>query len=400
MRQNNKLFGAVLLISGTAIGAGMLALPVTTGAMGFIPASVLFIACWLIMTLAAFLMLEVNLWLGPDANLITMADRTLGTGGKTLAWGAYLLLLYSLMAAYLSGMNAIITTAADHFFHVSVYAWSGSLVLILLFGVVIYAGAKPVDRINRLLMLGLSVSYIALVCLAGSHVSLHTLARTNLHGWWRTIPIIITAFGFHIIIPSMRNYLESDVKKLRRAILIGSCIPLIIYLVWNAIILGTIPLQGSQGLLAILASGQPAVGLTHALNHALGNHRIDLAARLFAAFAIATSFIGVSFSLFDFLSDGLHIKKTKLGRLAIAGITFIPPMFYALVYPRGFIVALGYAGIFVAILLILLPALMVWRGRKQFSATAVYRAASGHAVLTLLSLSAVAIIVLEIANHF
>src|SRR3990167_7556773 len=99
----SKLLGGILLIVGTTIGAGILALPVATAELGFWGSLVLLIGCWTVMTTCAFLFLEVNLWLPPNTNLISMAGATLGRGGQVIAWLAYLLLLYSILSAYIAG---------------------------------------------------------------------------------------------------------------------------------------------------------------------------------------------------------------------------------------------------------------------------------------------------------
>jgi len=72
-------------------------------------------------------------------------------------------------------------------------------------------------------------------------------------------------------------------------------------------------------------------------------------------------------SLFDFLADGLpaqlHALRFKGGDLLVAALTFIPPMIFALYFPHVFVSALAYGGIFVAVLLVMLPAIMAWSGR-------------------------------------
>lgn len=103
MKGHSQLIGGILLVSGTTIGAGMLALPVSTGLAGFIPSIILLFVFWLYMTYTAFLMLEVNLWMGPHTNLISMAKNTLGTIGEGVSWLTYLFLLYSLTTAYVAG---------------------------------------------------------------------------------------------------------------------------------------------------------------------------------------------------------------------------------------------------------------------------------------------------------
>ena len=84
----NRMIGAILLIAGTCIGAGMLALPVSTAAYGFYPSVVLFIVCWSFLTFTALLILEVNLWSKTDSNMISMAAQTLGKLGQAVAWVA------------------------------------------------------------------------------------------------------------------------------------------------------------------------------------------------------------------------------------------------------------------------------------------------------------------------
>src|SRR5579872_3346282 len=100
---NSKLIGGVLLVVGTTIGAGILALPVATAELGFWGSIVLLTGCWAMMTACAFLFLEVNLWLPPNSNLISMAGATLGKGGQAVVWTVYLLLLYSILSAYVAG---------------------------------------------------------------------------------------------------------------------------------------------------------------------------------------------------------------------------------------------------------------------------------------------------------
>ena len=63
---NSKMIGSVLLIVGTAIGAGMLALPIATAQLGFAGSIILLFVSWFVMTGGAFLLLEVNLWMPPN----------------------------------------------------------------------------------------------------------------------------------------------------------------------------------------------------------------------------------------------------------------------------------------------------------------------------------------------
>lgn len=100
MINKDKVFGGILLASGTAIGAGMLALPLSTANSGFIPSGFAFLVCWFFMTVAALLLLEVNLRFSGDKDLISMTYAIFGRFGKMIAWIVYLLFLYALIVAY------------------------------------------------------------------------------------------------------------------------------------------------------------------------------------------------------------------------------------------------------------------------------------------------------------
>src|SRR5690606_10371696 len=96
----NKTLSGTLLIAGTAIGAGMLGIPLLTAKAGFLPALGITTSVWLFMLATGFLYLEATLWMHDGANILSMSRRFLGRGGKLLAGGTFLFLYYCLMTAY------------------------------------------------------------------------------------------------------------------------------------------------------------------------------------------------------------------------------------------------------------------------------------------------------------
>ncbi len=358
MLHSNRLLGGILLVSGTATGAGMLALPVISSFGGFIPSFFLLGACWFFLFITSLLLLDVNLAFRGEVNLISMAGRTLGVWGKAVCWVTYLLLLYSLTAAYIAGSSPLFLQGLAWATGWSAPSWIGPFPLLMLFGVFVYLGTQAVDWINRFLMLGLILIYFLIVMFLPSHIDFSHLKHIDIKAIWVAVPVVITSFGFHIIIPTLTTYLDHDVKKLRLTLLIGSLIPLIIYCIWNFLIIGVVPLEGKHGLISDWVNGQTGAS---SLPYILKNNWITTAASIFSFFAIITSFLGVSLSLSDFLTDGLKMKRFSLGREFACLLTFIPPLIFVLTYQRGFIIALQYAGIFVAILLCILPALMAWK---------------------------------------
>ncbi len=359
-----RLIGGILLVAGTAIGAGMLALPVISAFAGFFPSLWGLIACWAFMFATAWLILEVNLACPGDVNLISMAGRTLGTPGKLVCWVTYLLLLYSLTAAYLSGSAPLLLHALHALTGWLAPLWLGLCLMLVLFGLFVYLGTRSVDYVNRLLMGGLLISYACLVASLPSHVQWPLVARADLSALSLAIPVMITSFGFHIIIPTLTTYLRHNAKQLRLTILIGSLLPLGVYVLWEFFVLGIVPLDGSPGLIASWQAGESGAVPLAAI---LGSGWISKVANAFSFFAIITSFLGVSLSLSDFLGDGLKLHRFTWGREGACLLTFVPPFVFALAYPRGFLLALQYASVFVAILLGVLPTLMAWRLPKYRS---------------------------------
>lgn len=396
----SKTFGVALIVAGTCIGAGMLALPVATAASGFVPASLAFCLTWVMMILSAFLMLEASLWFPEESNLVSMMKKTWGQYGALFTWIIYVLFLYALMTAYASGAAGIIGKGLGKLGFPESY---GPGMLAFIFAIIVYLGTACVDWVNRLLMLGLLIAYLCLVFNIFPELSLTLLRDGQPKYLWSTGPLLVTSFGFHLTIPSLKHYLGGDVKHLRLAIFLGSFIPLLVYLIWEMLILGIIPIQGSDGLISILQgeaqSGKHAViELTRILSDTLDNPQVTFFARLFGLCAILTSFIGVSLGLFDFFADGLNLQKTPKGKLLLAILTFLPPILIA-VYCPSFIQALHYAGFFAAILLVIFPAIIVWKGRYYYAMSTNYQMRGGKPIIVLVCLFGLAVIAVEVLDH-
>ena len=357
---NSKLIGGILLIVGTSIGGGMLALPVSTAPAGMFNSISFLIACWLIMTVGAFLILEVNLRLPAGSNMISMAKSTLGLPGQIMAWISYLCLLYSLLAAYISGgsdvFNGLLQSA-----HIHLPAWITSIVFTFSFSLIIYSGIRAVDYVNRGLMFGKLGVYLLLVVIISPHVDISKLSGGSVKAITGSLMILITSFGFASIVPSLRDYFQSDVRSLRRVILIGSVIPLVCYILWNAVIMGVI--EHNQ-LLTLRTSEHATSGLTHALSTTVHSEWITGFFGFFTSICMITAFLGVSLGLFDFLADGLRLKKSGIQGKWTLALTVLPPLAVVLFNPGIYLHALSYAGVCCVILLLLLPALMAWRGRS------------------------------------
>ncbi len=389
----NHFVGGIFLVSGTTIGAGMLALPVMGSFAGFIPSLFIFAICWLVMLTTAYFFLDVNLSLEGEVNLISMAKNFLGPWGKMISWIFYLLLLYSLVAAYISGSASLFQTAISHLTGYQISLSLARFILPILFGIFVYFGTLGVDLMNRFMMFGLILSYLLLIGFLPPHIQSSLLLHIDWKPTLIALPVVITSFGYHIIIPSLTTYMNHDKKHLRLTLLFGSIFALVFFIIWQALTLGTLPIEGKNGIISAWDQG---ISVTVPLTKMIKSRWIQISAQYFSFFAIVTSFLGVSLSLSDFLTDGLKIKKSWEGRLIAIGLTFIPPLIFLFTFKRGFIVALEYAAVFIAVLLILLPALMAWHLKKP----KFYQTALGRFLLSFTILFALFVILFSLLNEW
>ncbi len=391
----SKILGGTLLIIGTSIGAGMLGLPVATAAGGYFHSLILFFAAWLVMTFGALLILEVNLWLPENTNLISMARITLGRWGQLLTWISYLMLLYSLLAAYTSGGSDLLQSLLL-LIHINTPGWLSSVLFVLVLGAVLFHGIRVVDLTNRGLMTVKMSAYVLLIVLVTPRVDLTKLEGGHARLLYSAIFIAITSFGYATIIPSLRSYFKSNVKALRLTILLGSIISLICYLLWDLVVQGVVMAGGSHGLIHMAISGHATSQLTGALSNDLGNPFISDLAHTFTSIAMTTSFLGVSLCLSDFFTDGLSMKRRGMGRGLNILITLGPPLLIVILSPGIFLFGLKLAGLFCVILLMLIPALMAWSGRYVKKVATGYRVRGGALAVALEILISIVLIVVGV----
>lgn len=386
-KSDTKFIGGILLIVGTAIGGGMLALPIATAETGFINSLLLMFICWFVMTASAFLVLEVNLWLPANTNIISMSRILLGRWGEAIAWISYLLLFYSVLAAYMAGggdfLNNLLNSVG-----LKIPNWIAILLFVSALSYVVYRGIHYVDYVNRGLMFSKFSIYLLLIIFLTPFISIGKLKEGNITYLTSGATVMLTSFTFANIIPSLRTYFHSDVVKLRKVIFIGSLIPLICYLFWNLTIMGILPREGQHGLISMLHSKHPTSEFVMQLSRFLNNQFISLLARIFTSICLATSFLASMLSLSDFLTDGLRTTKRGKGNILVYSATLLPPLTVVLFYPGAFINALSYAGIYCAILFILLPSTMAWRGRYSKKSLAQgFRVKGGKPLLLFIGLA-------------
>lgn len=358
----------------------MLAMPIMTGLFGFIGTVVILIACWLFMYWTATLILEASLQFDEKASFISMARETLGKGGAFVTWVTFLLLFYSLVGAYLSGSGRIMIDALETIFHVELPPFCDILPLLVIFAPFLYFGLSVVDHLNRYLMIGMILSYVAIIFWLLPRINPDNLLYVDWKYSLLSFSVVVTSFGYHVMIPTLVSYLDRDVKNIKRCLFFGSFIPLCIYFLWEVVILGSVPVHGAQGLAVAFLTDEP---LARVLRFQVQSDFIAALVRGFSIFAIVTSFLGVAQGLFDFLKDGLNARGSHRRRLLAFFATFLPPVAFVVLFEQGFITLLEYAGALISIILGIIPILIVWKLRATRKEHLAYRAVGNKVSLSL-----------------
>lgn len=383
----------MLIISGTTIGAGMLALPIASSSLGFSISTIIMVVIYAFMVYTALLMIELHQFASQDATLNTLAYNLLGRKGQLVASFSMMFLFYALCAAYIAGGGEQVYTKLKDFFNIDIPIQSGAIIFTLIIALTVSSSTKNVDMLNRFLFIIKFVVLVLMLTVLFPYTSMDNLVTLPVQQGLilSALPVVFTSFGFHGSIPSIVKYIGKDIKSLRLIMIVGSTLPLIVYLLWQVASLGTV----SQSILMQSSGLGSFIGKLSSIVH---NSDISNIISIFADLALATSFLGVSLGLFDFISDLISKKEKESSRIIAALVTFLPPLCFALFYPQGFIKALGFAAFALVILALFLPAIMVYKQRKMLNEG--YRVVGGNIGLFLVFVFGSLIIAVQLLQMF
>ena len=369
--QPGSILGSTALVAGTTVGAGILALPAVTLPSGVIPSTVLLIAVWLYALVSGLLIAEVSLSamrsLGRESlGLLPMIESNLGLAGARIAGGAYLFLHYALLVAYIAQGGEILVSASEQLFDVqNVPAWVGTTSFTLVFGGIMYFGRERlVEKLNSAFVAIVIASFLGLLLFGFGQVKGSGLLFQNWSALPNAVPVMLVALFYHNVIPVVALQLEGDARLIRSSIFVGSAIPLIMFLAWNAVVLGSV----SPALVQGVSNGRTVFDPLQILRDNGTGEWLGALVSVFSEFAIVTSFIGFVYGLLDLFKSISFVAPNELSLRKAYSLILFPPMSMSALNPSIFFTALDYAGTFsISVLGGIIPALMSWKQRQSNS---------------------------------
>lgn len=397
-----KQIGAILLVAGTCIGSGMIALPMVLAKLGLVPSLLLMVAIWFIMYYTSLVNLELNLQAGQGLSLGALGRCFSGRTAELIGTISLKLLSYSLLAVFIYGGSSILQEliaskmAVEYSFNNIAACYALLSVALLLLPI------KLIDYLNRFLFVGLLA--VVAILLTGlvitinwSELPLFSEQYSDLSVWVAIIPVVFTSFGFQVIFHTLTNYCHKNVKMLKQAFLWGSLIPAIVYIIWTCSILSVV-YQDNPQFYDQMTAGKAEVGeLIQVLSGIAKWQSVQLLVWWISILAIATSVLGVGVGLCDSLKGMLSKKvpNTGIRNILASVITILPAYLVVMRVPNAFIAVLGFAGMILTVIAILLPVYLFW----QIKTDKLYYQELNRKYLIQLSMAvAIAVFVSEIFN--
>ncbi len=372
-KKSQSFIGGGMIIAGTAVGAGMFAIPVVSAGMWSIWASLALLLTWFCMAHSGFMILETNLNYPVGSSFDTMVKDTLGQGWNIFNGLTVVFVGYILAYAYISGGGSIVTQTLEATIGYAPPQKIAGLLFALGLAVFVWWSTKAVDRITTVLIAGMLIAFFMSVSGLTFNIKLDYLFNTAATEKvvyfpfiFAALPVLLTSFGYHHSVPSLMKYYGKDPKKIVTCILFGTILALFFYLIWLWAILGNIP-RVNFG--EIVAQGGNIGVLVGAVSNVIDAKWTSNLLSMFANMAVASSFLGVTLGLFDYLADLLKFDDTRLGRTKTAVVLYIPPLIGGIFFPNGFIKAIGYAGLAATVWAAIVPALMAKASREKFGNT-------------------------------
>ncbi|EAA2980411.1 low affinity tryptophan permease TnaB [Salmonella enterica subsp. diarizonae] len=364
-------FWGIMVIAGTVIGGGMFALPVDLAGAWFFWGAFILIIAWFSMMHSGLLLLEANLNYPVGSSFNTITKDLIGNKWNIISGITVAFVLYILTYAYISANGAIISETITINSGMYVNPRIVGICSAIFVASILWVSSLAASRITSLF---LGIKILAFIIVFGSfffqvdYSILRDIVASESHNTYlpyifMAVPVCLASFGFHGNIPSLIICYGKRKDKLIKSVVFGSLLALVIYLFWLYCTMGNIHRSNFK---EIIASGGNVDSLVRSFLGTNPRGIIKFFLLTFSNLAVASSFFGVTLGLFDYLADLFKIDNSSSGRFKTILLTFLPPAVLYLIFPNGFIYAIGGAGLCATIWAVIVPAFLALKSRERF----------------------------------
>ena len=261
------------LITGTAIGAGVISLPLLSLPLGFIPSSLLLFTSYLVMLCSALVVAENQINLTSAAagkrtpgtpapkplSLLVQVSLSLGPLVSKFATATYLFVHYAVVTSYMASGGEYVALFVSKLVPSPEFFSLPPSLSPMVYGAATFAPMlllpeKTMAAINNLLVLAALASFLAIISFGLPTVDTAILQLPETLPPLSTvappIPVFLLTLVFHNVIPTVSRLLDYDPKAIRSAISLGSVVPFLLFLLYNFTILGNVGVVADLGAAA------------------------------------------------------------------------------------------------------------------------------------------------------
>ncbi|MBW2992223.1 amino acid permease [Candidatus Woesearchaeota archaeon] len=336
---NRAGYEAIATLVGVVIGAGILGIPYVVAKAGFLVGAINIIVIGILVLFMNLFMGEIVLRTKGNHQLSGYAEKYLGKTGKLLMTIAFMIGTYGALLAYLIGEGEALSAI---FGGNPLYYSLGFFIVV---SAIVYIGLKAVEQSE--LYFGIIFLTIIIIIMGFNiaHINPDNFLITN-GNIFLPFGVVLFAFLGLAAIPEMHEELKNNWKHMKKAIIIGSLIPLVVYLTFG---LSVTAVTGAE------TSKVATIGL----GESIGEYMI-IFGNLFAVFAMATSFIALGLALKE-----MYDYDFKIGHKTSFLLTVSLPLILFLIGFKDFIGTISVAGSFSGGITGILVVLMLWNARKK-----------------------------------
>lgn len=318
-----KLYGAIATLTGCIIGAGVLGIPYVMVRAGFWTGMLVLVVLGLAYLLIHLMVGEISLRTKSCHQLVGYVEKYVGKKGKWLMTASMVIGVYGALVAYTLGVSESLMAM----FGGSQLFWM--VVFYVIMAGLIFGGLEVLEKSEIGMEVFKFVIFIVIliVLFMSPRFSVERLVGFS---WWNVMlpyGVILFAFTGTAAIPEMRQVLLKCPHYTKKAIVLGTLIPLVVYAFFAAAVIGVSGFQTTEVATIGVAQQVGLVGFV--LLH------------IFGILAMASSFVALGYAMKDMYRFDFRLSHSESWAL-----TMTVPAILLLVGVSSFVRTLELAGVF------------------------------------------------------
>jgi len=323
---NINFLKAIAILVGTIIGAGILGIPAVIAKAGFFTGLISILALGGAILILHLYIGEVCLRTKKRHELPGYAEKYLGKFGKHLMSFTMIFSIYGALVAYFIGEGEVLSSIlgmGNPLYY--------SLAFFAIMAILVYIGLNAIGK-SELFLNIIMVSIILLISiLSFKYFSISNISGFNITKFFIPYGVIFFAFIGTAAVPELTAILSKNKKLIKKAIMIGTLIPIAIYVLFAFVVIGVVG-QNFASLTPSQEIATIALGL-------FSGPLINLFANLFSVFSMATSFLALALAI-----KWMYHYDYGLNKKLAWALTISIPLIIALLNLTTFIQTLGIVG--------------------------------------------------------